>query len=147
MTGMHRRLKDLSENEKEGKITFGFVRNPWDRMVSMYHFRSQKPVHKRFNQAKLKELGFVKALMNDEIGPNQNIDQCYWLNGVDYVLRFEDFDAEIDKICKIIGITHKPIERLNPSIHDEYRKYYTDAAIDHVAANHKKTIERFGYSF
>jgi hypothetical protein len=149
----------LSELNKGGRYAFGFTRNPWDRMVSVYSFRCQKDnQNNKFNQERLREAGFEKALLTGLLGQdnppwcdNPSIkltnDSMFWLEGCDFIGRFENLQEDYLKICKTINVPIKPLGRRNQSIHKPYQEYYTDEMVEYVAIHHKPTIDRFGYTF
>ena len=129
------------------KFTFGFVRNPWDRVCSLYHFRLQSGVDARKPELdRLREDGFEKSLLGKGIGPNQQ-DAMHWLDGCDYIGRYESLQDDFNHICRVIGIEPRVLNRVNASEHEHYRSYYTREMIDFVAEKHKRTIQLFGYSF
>lgn len=53
---------------KGDRFAFGFIRNPWARMVSLYRFLCQKNFKRtdNFNQEAVRQMGFKKWLMDDE---------------------------------------------------------------------------------
>jgi len=151
----HILLKDIN---KDGLFAFGFVRNPWDRMVSLYHFRTQKDnQNNKFDQQRLRDYGFEKSLLTGILGENNppwdqpelnmTNDAMTWLEGCDYIGRFESLQKDFDTICNKIGLGKIELDHTNSSRHDNYRKYYTPEMIEYVAETHKQTIERFGYEF
>jgi len=54
--------------EKGDRFAFGFMRNPWARMVSLYRFLCQKNFKKRdnFDQEAVRRMGFKRWLLEDE---------------------------------------------------------------------------------
>ena len=151
----HLHLEDAPSN---GMFKFGFTRNPWDRMVSLYHFRSQKDnQNNKFDQQRLRDLGFEKCLLTSILGENNppwnrpelnmTNDAMTWLEGCDYIGRYETLQEDFDKISEIIGLEKKELPHTNSSNHVDYREYYTDEMIEYVARTHKRTIEKFGYTF
>jgi len=148
-------LKDI---DHKGLFAFGFVRNPWDRMVSLYHFRSQKDnQNNKFDQQRLRDLGFERCLMTGILGENHppwdqpllnmTNDAMTWLSGCDYIGCYETLQEDFDRISEIIGIEQKDLPHTNSSKHGDYRDYYTPEMVCYVEETHKSTIERFGYTF
>jgi hypothetical protein len=148
-------LKDV---EKERMFAFGFVRNPWDRMVSLYHFRCQKDnQNNKFDQQRLKDFGFEKCLLTSILGvnhppwtsPELNMtnDAMTWLEGCDYIGRYENLQKDFDTICCSLRLEKKELPHTNSSKHIDYREYYTTEMVDYVAETHKRTIDIFGYGF
>ena len=127
-------------------FSFGFTRNPWDRMVSLYHFMAQKPVVRDFDQEHLRRIGFKNALFGEYLGDGQR-DSFWWLDGCDYIGTFETLQNDYEAICMEIGIDAGIVGKINESVHNDYRKYYTPEMVDFVANKHAKTIERIGYTF
>ena len=52
-----------------------------------------------------------------------------------------------DAICKQIGVTSRPLDRVNSTRRGDYRRYYDQALIDGVAARYAQDLALFGYSF
>jgi len=135
----------LADIEKGDKFAFGFVRNPWGRLVSLYHFMVQKSVVRDFNQEEIIRKGFKRSVM--EVSMSGQQDATYWLNGCDYVGRFENLQSDFDVICNKLNFKKRQVGKLNASIHKDYREYYDQETIDFVARMHKKTIDQYGYDF
>ena len=52
----------------DDRFSFGFIRNPWARMVSLYRFMCQKSFKRtdNFDQEAIRRMGFKSWLMDDE---------------------------------------------------------------------------------
>lgn len=140
------------------RFAFGFVRNPWDRMVSLYHFLCQKPFRKtdNFNQQQVRETGFKRWLMEDDffmaedttaVQPMQRRPQLWWLDGADFIGKFEDLAHDFATACRLGGITGSRLGSINASDHDDYHAYYDDESREFVAQHFAVDIAEFGYRF
>ncbi|WKL58944.1 sulfotransferase family 2 domain-containing protein [Asticcacaulis sp. ZE23SCel15] len=141
----------LGDEAFDSYFKFAFVRNPFDRFVSycafmlrdgdvfqqrprdvMRHFLFIAPpeVHILFQpQASLLVGADGQTLLADAVG------------------RVENMQPDYEAICARIGIAACPLERVNGSRHEDYRRYYDQALIDGVAARYAQDLELFGYSF
>lgn len=136
---------------------FAFVRNPWDRAVSLYEYRRGKD---RTGIAS-NELSFgewVERVFGAQPDPAYNNNprsfqsQCEWLKDdrgnieIDFIGRFEniqdDFRAIAEKIAPGASLQH-----LNASRRAPYASYYDAGSRKAVAAWFAEDIERFGYFF
>jgi len=142
--------------DKGDKYAFGFVRNPWERMVSLYCFRTQNPRPGIFDAERLKREGFEYSVLNNTISRQNDTnnfnyynhrDAMWWLDGCDFIGRVETLQDDFAIVCDKIGIHRRTVKTLNQSRHGDYRKYHTTKTIEHVAKEHAETIEKFGYSF
>jgi len=142
----------------ENYFKFCFVRNPWDRLVSMYHYTVQKEKEKyakieenlpEYSKNILEAGSFDKWIKSRNIGTGQfdiiSNDKDELL--VDYVGRSEIIQSDFSYICSVIGIENIQLPKSNTSKHKDYRDYYTEETIQIVAEKHKKDIEFFGYEF
>ncbi|GAB5390341.1 MAG: sulfotransferase family 2 domain-containing protein [Alphaproteobacteria bacterium] len=143
-----RRLKlDYPEIWNE-YFTFAFVRNPWDRLVSSYHWAKQgnKPRLQKFNSFEefVLEMPNIKARLK-----NTQLNFIANKRGkilVDFVGRTETMDRDFAHVCERIG-SDLELPRINTSKRGDYTEYYTDEMrkiVDEVFAD---DIEAFGYKF
>jgi hypothetical protein len=137
-------------------FTFAFVRNPWDRMVSTYHYLKMlmaKPGAKERqpdNYALIERSpDFASFLRWSRLTENDMTSLLVDDDGValvEFIGRFECLPEDVARVSERIGI---PLElpHLNTSEHGGYRDYYTPATQAIVAKNFARDIERFGYIF
>jgi hypothetical protein len=135
----------LSEIENSAPITFTVVRNPWDRVVSMYAFmksRSPELIAKDFNDFLLN-----KIKIWDFGGKILSTPQIRWIEpGVTHLLRFENLEKDF-KIIQDIFQCYVPLTMTNKTKHEHYRTYYNDETQQVIAEMFKEDIEAFGYEF
>ena len=140
-------------------FTFTIIRNPWDRMVSMFHYMKKQgdlPTRLTFRDYVLQfnaprhllkgQLhsyhAFYYGLLEYIVDSNDNII-------VDYIGRYENRTEDIriiaDKIgCQDLGNLH--LQETERS-HKHYSQYYDDETKDVISTVFTRDIERFGYSF
>lgn len=153
---------------------FGFVRNPWDRMVSYYHHiykkTAQPPWYKRWLGVENDNL-----LWRQLIAENKSFDdfvrychfhadgdprydhlfrnQVEWLMdddgdiGIDFIGKFERLEQDAQSVFQRAGLGGAKIPEINPSQRGAYREYYTDESRRIVAERFGRDIEIFGYRF
>lgn len=139
----------------DGYYKFAFVRNPWDSLVSTYHFMLSDPEIPR--HAEVKALpdfdAFVRWAIEQTAPFPKGItklqsDMLTDRDGallVDFVGHYESLRDDYDRICRHVGIV-APIPHLNRSHHRDYRTYYDDTVRALVQENFRPDIERFGYT-
>jgi hypothetical protein len=130
---------------------FGFIRNPWDRVVSEYHFRQVN--------SSVDFKTFVLRLFSNPATANQYrhiIPQSHFLydaNGkllVDKIGRFENLRSDFAEICEHLQIpaTDSHLPHCNKA-HSRrpYLEYYDNESRHAVAEFYHLDIELFGYTF
>ena len=139
-----------------GSFKFGFVRNPFDRLVSWYHMCLQRPdeEYRRYVIATTscfedfveKSDRFVgRAAM---IGFNQ-VDHLCDAHGtplVDFVGRFENLPADVATVMATLGVGGD-VPRFNSSRHDTYREYFSRSSVAVVEERFARDLEQFSYVF
>ena len=141
----------LGEEAFAAYFKFAFVRNPFDRFVSYCAFMLRGgDLFQRQPREAMRHFLFVDppaghilfqpqaALLVDDDGETLLTDQ---------VGRVEDMQGSYDALCARIGITSRPLDRVNGTRHDDYRVYYDQTLIDGVAARYAQDLALFGYDF
>lgn len=133
------------------RFSFGFVRNPWERMVSLYRFQTMK---RRTTAANFEEwLTEGEDWLDEDVGfrrplePLQRRPAWWWLEGCDVIGRFERIEEDLTDIIRSRGCIHKPLMRQNGTTGGDWRLEYNVRMIDFVAEHHATDIDRFGYAF
>jgi len=145
-----------------GHFKFSFVRNPWDRIVSLYTFipstshyaidpykEIQKKGFKEFIKY-VKENNLANSKESKYVMLRKQLDFISDRAGkimVDFVGKFENFQADFDKVCEKIGIPTGTLPHKNKSNHKKYTEYYDDETKKLVEAIYKDDIAAFGYTF
>ena len=138
---------------------FAFVRNPWDRFVSLYYYLKKR--YKRLlERDALHEDTYCKQIANinsfddfmdkiDKFNPKP-YEAVYTLKGtiaLDYIGKTENLQEDFNIICDKIGIPQQQLPHKNKSKHKHYTEYYDDETRSIVAEKYAKDIEYFGYEF
>ncbi len=154
----HARLADIdgvvSEDEMRDLFVFTLVRNPWDRMVSYYHWlQDQSFDHPAV--ALSKAHGFSAFLNHPATRESLTRDgaEAYVTapSGAvcgDCYIRLEHLEQDLAPVEVHLGFTLSPVPHVNASKRPEgYRAAYSDDDADLVGGFYAADIARFGYSF
>jgi hypothetical protein len=139
---------------RNGYLSFSWVRNPWDRLVSIYSRKDPDMLQQaRQGGLRLEQLSFedfVTATMNLR---HVHLQPQYTFildrdrrPVVDFIGRFENFQSDFRELCRRLGVDVELPHR-NRSVRADYRSYYTDRSRELVAARYRTDIEAFNYSF
>lgn len=119
--------------------SFGFIRNPWDRMYSCYRRQRVMP--------KYEGIGFKKYIMERILNNGIRNGAMWFLDGCDFIGRYENLQADWNTILNTIGVEPKTLPHLNQCGKADYRNHYDNELIDYIALHHQKDIEYGGYTF
>ena len=143
----------LGELEFSQYWVFSFVRNPWDREVSEYHYALRNPNHRQHHAVKnLADFDeFIDWRFSTDI-KNCKTQRSYLqdIDGkllVDYVGKVHTLEADLERICKKLKIKKPDLERKNKSEHERYDRYYSTKTIEMVAKVYKEDVDEFGFNF
>lgn len=149
--------------------SFGFVRNPWARMVSWWTMIStvfaradagHQPAIDRITKEPTAWLpegefrhDFDRFVLEGtatikKVGRPQIVTLSAGSRMVDFVGRTENFEKDVAVVREHLGLG--PIDSLprrNKSSHGHYSEYYNDATRQKVAEVYAADIEAFGYTF
>lgn len=137
--------------EYDEYFSWGFVRNPFERLVSIHSAIFQHPDHckvrdvvpKDFKEfvRKLNELSFVHIY-------SQHVFLC---DGdgkiiVDFVGRYEFLQQDWYRVCKYFGVGLKRLANKNKTDHKPWMEYYDSETLEIVNNHYRRDFEIFGYS-
>ena len=156
----------------KSRFVFGFVRNPWSRLVTLY--RNRKEFHKCSNFKDFVDL-YQKA-SDFQVAPGHYKNQIDWFKcrdtgaiAADFIGKYENLDHDFEFALSQVGLRIKdPIPHLcgdNPKRQHskvkakageggsiplpavDYRNFYNSSTKDIVYRKCKEDIEYFGYEF
>jgi hypothetical protein len=147
-------------------IKFAFIRNPWDRELSIYHFKLRRRDESKCPAAtwQLGDSGnsFKEWIKSDQYMKKSNDVHAYqhkWLDFNDpkfFAFSYEnlqkDFDSMIELINAHSSATDLPKKKLSHRMmgqykHIPYTEYYDEEMVEIVSKKFAKDIEIFNYKF
>lgn len=167
VSGAHHTLKKFQimfgPREFSEYFKFSFVRNPWDRLVSAFHFLKKGGLtvcDKKWSDKNLSPYpdfdAFVRrGLQEKKIRAFPHFrPQCDYIclaknrPGVDFIGYFENLDEDFSYICQQLKVnpTLQSLNR-NDSRKRDFREYYTAETREIVARVYADDIQVLGYSF
>jgi len=175
----HRNIKSY-ESFKKTKLVyphyykFTVVRNPWDKMVSFYHYHvklgwklewgwssDNEPtfiefikIIDGFSNEKQMELWPEEENYPHKSGTMRMSNQIDWLIDsnnkmpLNYICRFENLQEDFNVVRSHLRLPENyKLPYYNKSNHSHYSTYYDEETKDIVARRFSKDIEYFGYRF
>jgi hypothetical protein len=154
----HSRLADIrglfSDEEIASFFVFTLVRNPWDRLVSYYHWlREQSFDHPAVTTARhldfaafLRDPAMQRAIRNSPYAAY--VTDASGRERCDLWLRLEHLAEDVKSLEARLGLRLGEIPHVNRSKRAaDHRGYYDAATRDLVAELCAEDIARFGYRF
>ncbi len=142
--------------EWESRFRFTIVRNPWDKVVSHYHYRLKT------NQTMLRESGVSfndwVRLAYEEKDPDYHdkpkmfAPQVDWLrddNGkveIHHIIQFESLEAGFKRLCKKLKVKAS-LPHLKSSDRGDYRQYYDNESVEIISKWAESDIKAFKYVY
>lgn len=153
----HSTLADVEElvtrNEMQDLFVFTMVRNPWDRLVSYYHWL-QVQTFENPAVALAQQLDF-SSFLNHEYTQNslranpavRYVTDAAGTVHADLYIRLDQFAQDVKALEEHLGFDIK-LPHANASKRDAaYQSYFSDADRALVAILCSDDIERFGFTF
>lgn len=147
----------ISRSFDDGSFKFCFVRNPYDRFISLFfYFKRVGYIHDNLslrsfayilNDGAIEDIGLYNVK-----GLSQCNGQTRWIkdnNGnffVDYVGKFENLHDDFEEVAKELNI-HGQLDHKNETPHKHYREYYNDEIKKIVSKVYEEDLDTFGYTY
>ncbi|MCW8107255.1 sulfotransferase family protein [Alteromonas ponticola] len=150
------KIEQMGRRNWNKKITFAVVRNPWDKVVSHYHYRVKTDQtnlgnkHLDFKQWVKRTYGENDPQYYDQ--PMMFMPQLDWIADrdgkllVNEIIRFENLSEEFNRLAEKLGVT-ATLPHVKRSNRGNYRDYYDDETQQIVADWFAKDIKQFDYRF
>lgn len=140
------------------KFVIAFVRNPYDRVVSAFHYLNTGGNSPMDNEDRIKYIAkyennfddFVKdafpgVMKQIHFKPQYSWIYFYSVNLCNFIGKFEELNDDIDTLSKIIDLKSTKLPELNTSDHNYYEEYYTPATKKIVYEYYKNDFGLFRY--
>lgn len=149
-------LNKMSLSTWKKKITFAIVRNPWDKVVSHFHYRI---LTNQTGLGKMK-ISFSEWLQaaygeNDPTfydSPKMFMPQYDWISDkgdnilVKHICRFENLTQDFQSVMKILD-KKVILPHIKKTKRGNYREYFNDTTAEIVSKWFAKDIHYFDYKF
>ena len=146
----------VSKDYFQRAYKFCFVRNPWDRAVSLHRYFHDRVSGYSFTfpafLERLKE-GITPVGLYNNSGMSMCNPQTSWVLDADgnpladFVGRFEQLERDWGKVCAQLG-KELPLGHANRGKHDHYKTYYKDRAMRKLVREiYISDVETFGYRY
>jgi len=153
-----REIRSLASSERSRDyFSFGIVRNPWERAVSVYSrliagqagmLAAELGVSDPSGLSFDGFLQLAERSTHPHVVPQVDflVDESGEI-AVDLVGRFENLQACFDEVRARLGRPELVLPHVNRSSHAHYSSYYDSATRDRVGRMYARDIEAFGYAF
>lgn len=144
---------------------FAFVRNPWDRFASSFHFMKQGTEWKMQQDWARRHIGdmdfraFTLRLRSPLFRATVLSERFFWpqvtwlqtprgVGGVDEIFKFEALDEAMLSLYARFGVQQPTATpHLRKTQNSDFRLLYDDAMVDIVARIYRRDIEALDYRF
>lgn len=144
---------DILKVDLSSYYKFAFVRNPWDRYVSLYeYFRKDAghAMHRRCMSCSFED--FIDDVIARRATFDTRIQVDYVIppprmGPLDFIGKMENIENDFSVVCKKLGIENAKLPVLNTTNHEHYSLYYSNASKRKLEVFCEPDIKTFGYSF
>jgi hypothetical protein len=138
---------------------FATIRNPWDKLISFYF--SPHRGSPSWDRESFKEFVNTVEPLRSYIASGSWRERLRQGMGrgllqrlstpldahVDFIMRFEDLNADFRTVCARLDIPYSPLPKRNRSERLPYHAYYDGELIEIVAGRFREEIDYGSYSF
>lgn len=142
----------------EDYFKFTIFRNPWERVLSNFKFRTQidgpDPHWEKVRKLNLNFNEWIKIVVNNTGMKTLKKHNTYLsyitINkkiAVDYIINFHNLNEEFKVIKKLCKFNRNLGDKVHKSKRKNYKFYYNDKSIELVSEIHKDDIKLFKFNF
>tara|TARA_B100000780_G_scaffold274785_1_gene240333 strand:- start:1337 stop:1960 length:624 start_codon:yes stop_codon:yes gene_type:complete len=129
---------------------FAFVRNPYDRFISICFFLNRN--NPAFAESPLE---WMKLAAQRSQFRNRVLVMPQYLQlinnerrlALDFIGRYETLQASVDEVCKNLQIPVRRLKKTNTSEHKGYREYYDEELKCWVESYYRDDLKHFNYGY
>jgi hypothetical protein len=143
-----RKAQEVLPAEVYGSVCkFAFVRNPWDRLLSWYHYVQATPSHADCQPGEPFADFARRFIAKDRRSQWWMIVDRSGALGLDFVGRFEALEDDVARLGEKLGIAGLALPRAPGGKPRDYRPAFDDKLAEEVQQAWRTEIEAFGYRF
>lgn len=139
-------IDELGQDVWNNYFKFGFVRNPFDRLVSMFLYRQKL-------WKKIGKTDFRHYVLH-EMGPPQDYTpQVEWVRPnnqlIDFIGKVENLDVDMRSLVRKLNVPIQVFPKVNVNTNRKkhYSLYYDDDVLEYVENIFKEDLIEFDYQF
>jgi hypothetical protein len=116
------------------------IRNPFDLMVSLYHWRGNNKIDEKF---------FLEFLKKNKKDPIINNNKIFWGEKNIFYIKYENLKEDLLKLSNELNLNLNlnDLKHLKKSERKEYKLYYNEESKKIVQSLFDSEIKKFGYEF
>ncbi len=153
LSSVHTPLIEIKRKMNKKKFNnfykFGFVRNPWEMRVSLYHYIKQSkkhPFHQEVLNLSFEDFVDWEAKQSRHLQTDMLCDENDKILA-DFVGRFGRLEQDFAQISKRLKLKTE-LKHLNKSDHKkDHRTYYNEKTVNLVRKYYQRDIKVFDYKF
>ena len=138
----------LPEAMWRGYFKFAFVRNPYDRFVSVGAMLNKRNSGYAGNEAGFMKRALLVPRFRQRVLVRPQADLLADANGdlgMDFTGRYETLQASFSEACRRIGLPEGTLQRTNAATHRPFAACYDDELLQAVTDFYQADFELFGY--
>jgi hypothetical protein len=148
---MRKKRRLVGREQFEAYFKFGFVRNPWDRIVSLYERKEGLQMRNKMTFEEFVEwIQYSSSTCRHPVPHRYQLDWFVDPHGnvlADFIGRFEKLQEDWAFVAQKLGINEQlPHKRSNPK-KKHYTEYYTNRTRQIIGDKFRVDIEYFNYKF
>lgn len=150
-------INKINDDDFLKYFRFTFVRNPFDRAVSLYrYFFEMVKFNPELKKYKDKKLSFYEFLTNKELRTVKSIQFHEFPQSkvkfenkllINFVGKFENINKDWEYVCNKVKIPYSKLPVTNATKHKHYSEYYNKETISIIEERYQQDLILFNYRF